>query len=181
MPEFAMPCQAGLILVPGIEGLTNKAPLQRSKSDYVARGLAVLCVDKGADLGAAVKYMSKLAAPVAVAAVSAGVLRAAAAIRRGRLRAQRLVLVSGNLQVAQRNIGDPKRLPPTLVIHHRKDACSETRPDAVEPFVKWSGGSASVKWLEGGSNAGDPCLARSHHGLAGLDDQVVTAITEYMR
>jgi hypothetical protein len=48
-----------------------------------------------------------------------------------------------------------------------------TQPAGVDPFIKWAGGRARVRWLSGGANGGNPCEARSHHGYNGLDGQVV--------
>lgn len=67
---------------------------------------------------------------------------------------------SGERNVAN-VLGSPDKLPPTLVIHHRRDDCKFTRPEGVEPFIRWSGGKARVAWLDGGANAGDPCQAKA--------------------
>ena len=60
-------------------------------------------------------------------------------------------------------------MPRTLVVHHREDGCSKTRPEGVEPFIKWAGGRARAVWLSGGVNEGDPCEARAYHGFNGID------------
>jgi hypothetical protein len=70
-------------------------------------------------------------------------------------------------------------LPRTLVIHHRRDACKFTLPSGVEPFIAWSQGRARVVWLDGGTDIGDPCQARSYHGFNGIDDQVVDAVAKF--
>ena len=49
-----------------------------------------------------------------------------------------------------------------------------TKPEGVDPFIKWSGGKARVVWLDGGANVGDACQAKSHHGFNGLDGRVVS-------
>jgi hypothetical protein len=107
-------------------------------------------------------------------------LRAAQGIARG-ARPDALVLTSGfltNQSGSDKNVanilGSPAKLPPTLVIHHRQDGCRVTRPDGVDPFIKWSGGKARVVWLDGGANVGDPCQAKAHHGFNGLDGRVVS-------
>ncbi|NQV84759.1 MAG: hypothetical protein HQ494_13175 [Rhodospirillales bacterium] len=99
----------------------------------------------------------------------------------GRLRTQGLVLVSGNLELVRESANSPGKLPRTLVIHHRDDACDKTPPGEVEKFKEWGGSKVTVHWLEGGSNQGDACGPMSHHGLAGLDDKVVAAITDFLR
>jgi hypothetical protein len=71
-------------------------------------------------------------------------------------------------------LGTPNALPPTLVIHHRDDACRFTQPAGVAPFIAWSAGRARAVWLSGGNSVGDPCEARAYHGFNGLDQEVVT-------
>jgi len=51
---------------------------------------------------------------------------------------------------------------------------STPRASVIDPFIRWAGGKASVKWLDGGVNSGDPCQARGYHGFNGLDGEVVS-------
>ncbi len=51
----------------------------------------------------------------------------------------------------------------------------------MKPFLDWSKGKASVVWLDGGVNAGDPCQARASHGFNGLDDKVVEAVASFAK
>ena len=62
------------------------------------------------------------------------------------------------------------------MVHHRRDTCRHTLPAGVQPFLDWSKGKATVKWLDGGTAEGDPCQARGHHGFNGIDAQVVDAV-----
>lgn len=182
--------RASVILMPGGNGAIaagdrgdihalNFNQLVRTRQAYAARGLAVLVVDAGTPLDGAVQYMAAIKRPVTVIATSRGTLRAAEGIARG-ARPDALVLTSGFLsadsgsgQNVMSILGSPASLPRTLVIHHRQDGCRATLPAGVEPFVKWSGGRARAVWLSGGTNEGDPCQARAHHGFNGLDGQVV--------
>jgi hypothetical protein len=184
--------QASVILMPGGDGYIAAGPggaigklkgnqLVRTRGAYRARGLAVLVVDAGVNLARAVDYMAAIKRPVTVIATSNGTLRAAHDIAQG-AKPDALVLTSGllsNESGSHRNVvnilGSPKSLPRTLVIAHRRDACRLTLPAGVEPFIRWAGGKASVKWLDGGENSGDPCQARSYHGFNGLDGAVVSA------
>jgi hypothetical protein len=95
-------------------------------------------------------------------------------------RAQKLVLVSGNLDSVREKVGSPDKLPPTLVIHHRLDRCSNTSPNQVDRFQQWGGSKVSVHWMMGGSNSGDSCGPQSYHGLADLDEEVVNTITSFL-
>jgi hypothetical protein len=172
--------KASLVLVPGHAGLSDRDPLQRAKIKYVEKGFAVISIDKKTNLKAAMKYASETAKPVYVAAVSSGVSRLAGAIAAPWFRAQKLVLVSGDLGSVLEKVGSPDKLPPTLVIHHRLDRCSNTSPTQVDKFQKWGGSKVTVHWMIGGSNSGDSCGAQSYHGLADLDDEVVNTITRFL-
>jgi hypothetical protein len=182
--------RASVILMPGgsgaiaagdhgdIHGLQGNQ-LVRTRQAYAARGLAVLVVDAGTPLAAAVQYMAAIKRPVTVIATSRGTIRAAEGIAGG-ARPDALVLTSGLLspesgsgQNVMSIIGSPTSLPRTLVIHHREDSCRLTLPAGVEPFVKWSAGRARAVWVSGGANEGDACEARANHGFNGVDGQVV--------
>jgi hypothetical protein len=183
--------KASVILMPGGNGRIGAAPggritqlknnqLVRTRSAYRAHGLAVLVVDADVNLAAAVDYMRKIKSPVIVVATSRGTQRAARGIAHG-ARPDALVLTSGFLTPESGGdenvagiLGSPAKLPPTLVIHHRHDGCHFTKPAGVDPFIRWAQGKARVVWLNGGSNEGSPCKARSHHGFAGLDGKVVS-------
>jgi hypothetical protein len=184
--------QASVILMPGGDGHIAAGPggtigklkgnqLVRTRSAYLARGLAVLIVEADVNLARAVDYMAAIKRPVIVVATSKGSLRAAYGIASG-AKPDTLVLTSGFLtddsgsrQNVANILGSPRLLPRTLVIAHRRDSCRFTLPAGVDPFIRWSGGKASVKWLDGGVNSGDPCQARGHHGFNGLDGEVVSA------
>jgi hypothetical protein len=182
---------ASVILMPGSDGRIAAGPdgsihrlknnqLVRTRFAYAARGLAVLVVDADVDLALAVNTMRKIKSPVTVIGTSRGTLRAAEGLADG-ARPDALVLASGFLtndsgsrQNVANILGSPARLPRTLVIHHRHDGCHVTRPAGVAPFIQWARGKARVVWLDGGSDAGNPCKARAHHGFAGLDARVVS-------
>ncbi len=182
--------RASVILMPGGSGsiaagdhgdihALNFNQLVRTRQAYAARGLAVLVADAGTPLAAAVQYMAAIRRPVTVIATSRGTIRAAEGIAGG-ARPDALVLTSGLLspesgsgQNVMSILGSPASLPRTLVIHHRQDGCKLTQPAGVEPFVKWSAGRARAVWVSGGSEEGDPCEARAHHGFNGQDGQIV--------
>ena len=182
--------RASVILMPGgsgaiaagnhgdIHGL-NFNQLVRTRNAYAARGLAVLVLDAGTSLSAAVQYMAAIKRPVTVIATSRGTIRAAEGIAGG-ARPDALVLTSGLLspesgsgQNVESILGSPAALPRTLVIHHRQDGCRLTLPAGVDPFVKWSAGRARAVWVSGGTDQGDACEAGAHHGFNGQDGQVV--------
>jgi hypothetical protein len=72
---------------------------------------------------------------------------------------------------------------PTLVVHHRDDACRST-PYADTPALMRDLGSAPRRELLT-FNGGDPpqsgpCDARAAHGYLGLDAEVVAAIAKWI-
>ena len=182
--------RASVILLPGGDGAIHAGDhgdihgllgnqLVRTRNAYAARGLAVLVADTNTDLSAAVQYMAAIKRPVTVIGTSRGTQRAAEGIARG-ARPDALVLTavflspeSGSSSNVMSILGSPSALPRTLIIHHQADACKFTQPAGVDPFIKWAGGRARVRWLSGGAEQGDPCQAGGHHGFSGLDGQVV--------
>jgi hypothetical protein len=158
--------------------------LVRTRKAYAARGFAVLVPEGNVNVAAAVKLMSKYG-PVTLVGTSRGTQRAARGIAAG-ARPARLVLTAGFLSDASGDtdnvmaiLGSPAALPPTLVVHHKHDGCRVTRPEGVAPFLAWAKGKARVVWLSGGRDEGNPCQARGHHGFAGIDSQVVSAVAGF--
>jgi hypothetical protein len=178
--------KASLVLLPGDAGLygTGKKDVQdtllRSRKKYVEKGYAVLSIDQETDIQAAIEYASSIATPVFIAAVGSGVSKLAGAITAPGFRANKVVFVSGNLDSVREIVGNPDKLPPTLVIHHRKDGCSKTPPKQVDMFQEWGGNKVTVNWMEGGSNKGFLCGSLSYHGMGGLDDEVVNTISSFL-
>ena len=161
--------------------------LVRTRQAYVAKGFAVLVPDADVDVVAAVDYMANIRKPVTLVGTSRGTQRAAVGLAAG-ANPDALVVTSGFLSPQSgervnrhviRIVGSPARLPRTLVIHHRRDACQYTLPAGVQPFLDWSQGRARVIWLDGGRSEGDPCRARAYHGFNGIDAKVVDAVTAF--
>lgn len=146
----------------------------------------------GADIGALVAYMRTIAEPVVLvgtsrAAVSTGVMLL---VTEGKNRPDYVVLtapmlmpakdqpsfrqaIHGNVQKAQIQM---------LVIGHKKDQCAYTLPESVEEFRKWRGGDKlEILMLDGPQGTGHPCEARSAHGFAEIDSQVVKAVSEWIK
>ena len=160
------------------QGQSARAHAQRLSR---ARGLRFSSWTPTSISRARVDYMAAIKRPVTVVATSKGTLRAAHGIAGG-AKPDALVLTagfltdgSGSRQNVANILGSPRLLPRTLVIAHRHDSCRFTLPAGVEPFIRWAGGKASVKWLDGGMDSGDPCQARGYHGFNGLDGEVVSA------
>ncbi len=176
--------RASAILIPGKGGVRPDDPLLRNRAALNAAGIATLTVPHGTVIGHAVQYMRKVKEPVALVGMSAGVSLAARAVGNG-AKPDSLVLISGSLMApgkmpAQDVLKTPSVLPRTLVLHNRNDACDLTPVSAVEPFVKWSGGRASLQWIGGSGTGKDPCGPNSAHGFMGADGQVVGAIVGFI-
>lgn len=161
--------------------------LVRTREAYAQRGFAVLVPEPGINLAEAVTTMRRYG-KVTLVGTSRGTVRAVEGIAAG-ARPDRLVLTSGLLapessargrgENAIGILGSPSVLPPTLIIHHRQDACKVTLPAGVEPFIAWAGGRAKVTWLSGGRDEGDECQPFAHHGFYGQDGQVVGAVAGF--
>jgi hypothetical protein len=158
--------------------------LVRTRQAYAARGFAVLVPDAGVNVASAVNFMKKHG-PVTLVGTSRGTQRAAYGIAAG-ARPARLVLTAGMLSDASGDsgnfvniVGSPAALPPTLVVHHRRDGCRVTRPEGVAPFLAWAKGRARAVWLDGGRAVGNPCDAKGYHGFNGIDGQVVSAVAGF--
>ncbi len=178
--------KGSLILIPGGDGVMGinldgtfsslgGNQLVRTRKAYVGYDLATLTVDRGVDIGAAIAFMKTVAQPVTVAATSRGSLRVPGALG---AKPDALVLTSAFLAEVRTQTAAAS-LPRTLVVHHRLDGCRHTPPSGVEPFLAWSKGRATVAWMDGGSDTGDPCQAKGYHGFHGLDSQVVATVARF--
>jgi len=178
--------RAGLVLLTGGDGYIgigadgsvarNGNWIVRTRAAYLRSGIASITLDGGADPAKAVEYMRGIAPRVIVVAMSRGALKVADTLA---ARPDGIVFASSILDGARGMIGDPGRLPPTLIIHHRQDSCRLTLPDSAVAFQQWTGGRARLIWIDGGSSTGDPCQARAYHGFIGREVQVVSAITNF--
>lgn len=146
----------------------------------------------GQDLGAMVAYMRTLAEPVIVvgtsrAAVSAGAMLL---VTDGKSRPDYVVLTaamlmpSGNQPNFLRGIQNNKEKAqvPMFVIAHKKDQCDYTLPESVEAFKAWRGeDKLDILYLDGPQGTGHPCEAQAAHGFIGIDDQVVKAVSDWIK
>lgn len=148
----------------------------RTRKAYVRRGIATLTIDRGVDAAAVVRFMRGLSRIVVVAGTSRGSLRVPGALS---AKPDGVVLTAGFLDDVRSTLGSPAALPRTLIVHHRRDGCRYTPPDAVEPFKAWGGAKVRVVWMDGGTSVGNPCRARAYHGFNGLDGNVVSVIARF--
>jgi len=124
---------------------------------------------------------------------------------RGTLSAAYLASVLPQGQVAAlvltATIGSVGSLPldavsmPVLLVHHIQDDCGASSPaDAVAltgrfvkskqaVFVEAAGGNSGSdggRGKRGRAGSGGPCTAMTHHGFLGIEDRVVTVITDWL-
>lgn len=179
--------RASAILIPGGDGVLGVQPngsfsglagnqLVRTRKAYLAHGIATLTIDRGVSVSAAVAYMRSIARPVVVVATSRGSLRVPGGLAG---KPDGVVLTAAFLSDVRSQVGSPGALPPTLIVHHRKDGCHHTPPSAVEPFKAWGGSKVTVAWMDGGTDSGNPCQARAYHGFNGLDGRVVSTVAQF--
>jgi len=177
--------RGSLILMPGGDGDIGLGAdgqiarpgntLVRERKRFAAAGFATLTLDEGTDPAQAVNLMRGIAKPVVVIAMSKAATRVGPALG---ARPDGLIFVSAMLDDFRlRN--SPESLPPTLVLHHREDTCRVTLPPIVDTFLAWASNRAKVQWFTGGVVEGNPCLARGHHGFAGIESQMVAAATRF--
>ena len=176
-----------IILMPGSDGdlridpsgeinrLKNNS-LIRNRRAFVAGGYATLALSSSGSPAAAIEAMRKIASPVIVVGTS----RAGTRLHRA-VSADAIVIASGMLDHFSSNVGSPEALPPMLVIHHRNDTCRVTLPALVPAFQQWAGNRARVVWLDGGHAGDDPCDGSGHHGFAGIDGRMTSAVLGFAR
>lgn len=145
------------------------------------------------DIGALVQHLRKVAPPVHLVGTSRAALSVvnAAARLSGDARPDAIVVTAGMLMErtprqpnVQRSVGALERVTvPTLLVHHERDECSYTPAADVEPFARLltHAPAVEVRMLRGGVNKGDACEASGHHGFAGIDREVVTAVTGWLK
>jgi hypothetical protein len=187
-----------------VRGLYNNQ-LVRSRALYVAAGYAVAVPDiagdlkdtqnyrgnatHGRDLAALIAHMRKIKGPVALIATSRGALSAAnVMLKQNDALPDALVITSGVLigpnSTAEAQ-GDPARIKvPVLLVGHSGDTCRVTPPAAIPTYAARLTGSRKVETLMlsgGAAGSGDTCEAQGPHGFFGMDQQVVDAVTAWLK
>jgi predicted alpha/beta-hydrolase family hydrolase len=72
---------------------------------------------------------------------------------------------------------------PVLLLHHRRDACSVSRPQDVPTILQGlvHAPLAKLRWVDGGADpTGRACGAHHWHGFVGMDQEAVADITDWM-
>lgn len=150
----------------------------RTRGRYASAGIASLLLDAGADPSSAIRAMRQVAPRVVLVAMSRGSTRVPPALS---ARPDAVVFTSSMLDHVRQTVGSPDALPPTLVIHHRRDDCQVTHYDMVQPFMAWASGRARLVWIDGGTSRGNPCRNQAYHGFIGREGAVVSAIIGFVK
>ncbi len=158
----------------------------RNRDAFAASGFNILLVDKETSLRGAVEYMGRLKRPVTIVAISNATRQTAKALAQG-AKPHKVVLASGELDAHSGPLDgvadilhDPALLPPTLVIHHRKDGCRVTNPAGVAPFQAWAGDRVrKVVWIDGGTEGTGGCASLGYHGFGGRDAELVSEVVDF--
>lgn len=150
----------------------------RTRGRYASAGIASLLLDAGADPSGAIRAMRQVAPKVVLVAMSRGSTRVPPALSAG---PDAVVFTSSMLDHVRQTVSSASTLPPTLVIHHRRDDCHVTHYDMVPPFMAWAAGRARIVWIDGGTSRGNPCRGQSYHGFIGREGAVVSAIIGFVK
>lgn len=180
--------QAGtIILIPGAGGIHPKDFLVITKELYEGAGFTVEITTSAWQAQSLVASHKAQGRSVTLVGMSLGGVTAAQAIVAG-ANPDKVVFAAAGLMPpgtpngsVMQTIGDPQRLPRTLVLHHRGDECRMTPPDAVQPFVRWARGRANVRWIAGGGGPGFPCRPDSPHTFTGREREAAAAIISFAR
>ncbi len=146
------------------------------------------------DIGALVKHLRGLAAPVYLVGTSRAALSVAKAAVQltGDEKPDAIVITSGMLMPvddtqpsAQRNVGRLDRITqPTFIVFHSKDGCRYSSPSSAEKFkaLLTKAPKVDIKIVSGGTNTGsNPCEANTHHGFEGQDAEVVRLVGDWLK
>ena len=180
---------AGLVLLPGGDGhigIDESGGIRRqvnwivrTRASYRGARMASLLLDAGVGVGQAMDVMRRRTGRVVLVAMSRGSLKVPGALAQ---RPSGVVFASSMLSAVRGSLGSPSALPPTLIVHHRRDECRVTHADDVAPFQQWAGGKVRVRWIDGGAEPrGRRCGPRHYHGFVGREGAVVAAIVAFAR
>ncbi|MEK9970177.1 MAG: hypothetical protein VW600_13640 [Ferrovibrio sp.] len=151
--------------------------------------------EHAADIGVLVDAMRRLHPKVYLVGTSRGALSVANAAARlsGTQKPDAIVITSGMLMDQGRNQPSVQRMVkpleaitmPVLLMAHENDACLYTPARATPQFkaLLTAAPQVGIMMLKGGQidKKGEECEAAGHHGFAGLDQEVVAAVTGWLK
>jgi hypothetical protein len=169
------------ILIPGAGGATPIDFVVRNQARIEAAGFATQVTTSSGTAGSLAAEARQQGRKVVVVAMSRGVTTAASMLAAG-VAMNGVVLVSGvGLDDMPGQLGSAARLPPTLVVHHQRDACPLTTPESAARFARWGGGKVRLRWItNSGRPVPNPCGPRGAHGFFLQDGAAVSAIISFI-
>lgn len=169
------------ILLPGAGGAVESDFLVRNRGKINGAGIEARVTTSPGEAVAIARSEKQKGRKVVIVGMSQGALRAGHALSAG-APVDGMVLVAGPLRKVASTIGSSAKLPATLIVHHRNDACPRTPPSDVAYFVQWSGGKAAVAWIgTSGTRHPNPCGPFGAHGFYRNDGPAVSAIIGFAR
>lgn len=176
---------SALVLIPGAGGASPSDFLVLSTGIFEQAGLSTTMTTSASGAAQLVSQYQARGFKVTLVGMSLGAVTAAQAVASGS-KPDRLVFAAGGLMPPGTPngsvvgaLGDPSLLPPTLVLHHRQDACPMTPPGAVAQFVTWSRGRAKPAWISGGGGFGPPCRPNTPHTFTGREGAAASEIVRF--
>jgi dienelactone hydrolase len=171
-----------VVLLPGSGGATPIDFVVRNEARIAAAGFETQVTTSTGTASSLASTAKQQGRKVVVVAMSLGATQAASMLASG-TPMNGVVLVSGvGLDDMPGQLGSPSRLPPTLIVHHQRDACPRTTPDSASRFKQWGGGKVSLRWItNSGPPVPNPCGPRGAHGFFVQDGAAVSAIIGFIR
>jgi dienelactone hydrolase len=178
---------SALVLIPGAGGAHPSDFLVLSTGLFQSAGLQTEMTTSASQAASLVADFKARGMRVTLVGMSLGAVTAAQALAAG-ARPDRVVFAAGGLLPpgtpngsVRDTLGDPALLPPTLVLHHREDACRLTPPEAIPEFIRWTRGRARASWIVGGGGPGFPCRPNTPHTFTGRERAAAGAIINFAR
>lgn len=169
------------ILMPGSAGAVPNDFLVRNKDRIGGRGVTTIVTTSSSEAASISQTEEAKGRKVVLVGMSRGAIDVAAALAAG-AKVNGLVIVSGMYREAQARLGSPSLLPRTLLIHNKYDTCRFTLPEFASQFAAWSGGRASVRWVNvQGPEVPKVCGPMGAHGFYRQDGGAVAAINGFIR
>ncbi|WP_341895127.1 hypothetical protein [Ferrovibrio terrae] len=150
--------------------------------------------EHAADIGLLIESLRFFHPKVYLVGTSRGALSVANAAARlsGAQKPDAIVITSGMLMQTdarqpsvQRMVKSDSITMPVLLMAHENDACIYTPASATAQFkaLLTAAPRVDIMMLKGGQadKKGEECEAAGHHGFAGLDQDVVAAITGWLK
>lgn len=169
------------ILMPGSAGAVPNDFLVRNKDRIGGKGVSTVVTTSSSEAASISQAETAKGRKVVLVGMSRGAIDVAAALAAG-AKVNGLVIVSGMYREAQARLGSPSVLPRTLLIHNKYDTCKFTLPEFASQFAAWSGGRASVRWVNvQGPEVPRVCGPMGAHGFYRQDGGAVAAINSFIR